>query len=53
MRGRIIFPINLNNYPFRYLKGELVMITKTKMTSDYDPLIGVGVGFQRIRRITG
>lgn len=29
------------------------MTTKTKMTSGYDPLIGVGVGFQRIRRITG
>lgn len=29
------------------------MTTKTKMISDYDPLIGVGVGFQRIRRITG
>lgn len=29
------------------------MTTKAKMTSNYDPLIGVGVGFQRIRRITG
>ena len=29
------------------------MATKIKMTSGYDPLIGVGVGFQRIRRITG